>query len=315
MPPERDKIVVVTRKTALEELLERFVTREQARFYLEHSGVPFEPYEEEQRAYDEALGILKAALPGDTHSQFVDRSFLPTFAFGERDLVVTLGPDGLVVNVAKYLHHAQPILAFNADPSKIDGVLIPFHVGEAGAAIRDSLREDYRLREVTMARATLGDGQSLLAFNDLFVGRRTHVSARYRLTHGRRSEDQSSSGIIVSTGAGSTGWLSSVFNGTAGVAEAFAGTEAAAPIRKGYRLAWDAPELCFSVREPFVSRTSSARVVWGSIRAGTSLGIVSQMPRDGVIFSDGVEADYLTFDSGAVASITVAEQKAKLIAG
>jgi hypothetical protein len=71
-----------------------------------------------------------------------------------------------------------------------------------------------------MARATLGDGQSLLAFNDLLVGRKTHVSARYHLImHGRRSEDQSSSGIIVSTDAGFTGWLSSVLNGAAGVVE------------------------------------------------------------------------------------------------
>lgn len=313
MPLERDKIVVVTRKTGLEELLERFVTREQARFYLEHSGVPFEPYEEEQRVHDEALARLKAALPGG-RSQFLERSFLPTFAFGERDLVVTLGPDGMVVNVAKYLSGAQPILAFNPNPSTVDGILIPFQVGEAGAVIRAVLHGDYRVREVTMARATLGDGQRLLAFNDLFIGRRTHVSARYHLTHGRRSEDQSSSGIIVSTGAGSTGWLSSVLNGAAGVVEPFSGAKAVAPVREGYRFAWDAPRLCFSVREPFVSKASAAGIVWGNVRAGEKLEVVSQMPRDGVIFSDGVEADYLAFDSGAVASISVADRKAKLVA-
>jgi NAD kinase len=223
VPTEWDKIVVVTWKTGLEELLERFVTKEQACFYLEHSGVPFEPYKEEQRAHDEALDRLKAALPAGVRSQFVERSFLPTFTFGERDLVVTLGPDGMVVNVAKYLRGGQPILAFNPDPSTIDGILIPFRVGEAGAAIRAVLRGDYRVREVTMAHATLGDGQSLLAFNDLFIGRKTHISARYRLTHVQRSENQSSSGIIVSTGAGSTGWLSSVLNGAAGVVEPFAG--------------------------------------------------------------------------------------------
>ena len=202
VPVEWDKIVVVTRKTGLEELLERFVTKEQARFYLEHSGVPFGPYEEEQRAHDVAQSRLSAALPGGIRSQFVERSFLPTFAFGERDLVVTLGPDGMVVNVAKYLRGGQPILSFNPDPSTIDGILIPFRVEEAGAAIRAVLRGDYRVREVTMARATLCDGQSLLAFNDLFIGRKTHISARYHLTHGRRSENQSSSGIIVSTGGG-----------------------------------------------------------------------------------------------------------------
>jgi hypothetical protein len=304
--------VVVTRKTGLEELLERFVTREQARFYLEHSGVPFEPYEAEQRAHDEALARLKSAIPADVRSQFVGRSFLPTF--GERDLVVTLGPDGMVVNVAKYLRGAQPILAFNPDPSTIDGILIPFRVGEAAEAIRGVLGGDYGVREVTMASATLGDGQSLLAFNDLFIGRKTHVSARYHLTHGRCSENQSSSGIIVSTGAGSTGWLSSVLNGAAGVVESFSGVEAVAPVREGYRFAWDAPKLCFSVREPFLSKASSAGIVWGEVRARETLEVTSQMPQDGVIFSDGVEADYLSFDSGAVASISVAQEKARLVA-
>jgi NAD kinase len=314
VPTEWDKIVVITRKTGLQELLERFVTHEQARFYLEHSGVPFEPYVEEQRLHDEALTRLKEVLPGCIRSQFVERSFLPTFTFGDRDLVVTLGPDGMVVNVAKYLRGAQPMLAFNPDPSTIDGILIPFQIEEAGAAIRTVLRGDYRVREVTMARATLGDGQSLLAFNDLFVGRKTHISARYRLTHGQKSENQSSSGIIVSTGAGSTGWLSSVLNGAAGVVEPFVGTKAVAPVREGFRFAWDALRLCFSVREPFVSKASSAGIVCGDVRAGEKLEVVSQMPQDGVIFSDGVEADYLAFDSGAVASISVADEKARLIA-
>ena len=87
-----------------------------------------------------------------------------------------------------------------------------------------------------------------------------------------------------------------------------------APVRAGYRFAWDAPKLCFSVREPFVSKASSAGIVWGDVRAGETLEVTSQMPRDGVIFSDGIEADYLSFDSGAVARISVAEEKARLVA-
>ena len=92
------------------------------------------------------------------------------------------------------------------------------------------------------------------------------------------------------------------------------GKKAVAPVRQGFRFAWDAPRLCFSVREPFVSKASSAGIVWGNVRAGEKLEVVSQMPQDGVIFSDGVEADYLAFDSGAVASISVAEEKASLVA-
>jgi hypothetical protein len=64
---------------------------------------------------------------------------------------------------------------------------------------------------------------------------------------------------------------------------------------------------------PFVSKASAAGIVWGNVGAGEKLEVVSQMPQDGVI-SDGVEADYLAFDSGAVASIAVAEEKARLVA-
>ncbi|CAN5116304.1 MAG: hypothetical protein ACR2HO_05995 [Rubrobacteraceae bacterium] len=98
------------------------------------------------------------------------------------------------------------------------------------------------------------------------------------------------------------------------IVEPFAGAKAVAPVREGFRFAWDVPRLCFSVREPFVSKASVAGIVWGNVRAGERLNVVSRMPQDDVIFSDGVEADYLAFDSSAVANIFVAEEEARLVA-
>ena len=92
------------------------------------------------------------------------------------------------------------------------------------------------------------------------------------------------------------------------------GKKAVAPVRQGFRFAWDAPRLCFSVREPFVSKASAAGIVWGNLRGGEKREVVSQMPQDGVNFPDGVEADFLAFDSGTVAGISVAEEKASLVA-
>jgi hypothetical protein len=159
-----------------------------------------------------------------------------------------------------------------------------------------------------MAEAALGDGQRLLAFNDLFIGAKSHVSARYRISFGKAGEPQSSSGVIVSTGAGSTGWLSSIFNMAAGVAASFGG-QAARPVR----LDWEDRRLVFVVREPFVSRHSRADIVAGLVAEGTDLVLESLMPSGGTIFSDGVEQDYLSFDSGAVAKIRVAPQRASLV--
>jgi hypothetical protein len=165
------------------------------------------------------------------------------------------------------------------------------------------------MREVTLAEASLEDGQRLLAFNDLFIGARTHVSARYRIGFAGGSEPHSSSGVLVSTGAGSTGWLSSVFNMSGAVAR-FGGGQAG----RSFRLEWEDPRLVFVVREPYVSRHSKAGIVAGMIESARELVIESQMPSGGVIFSDGVEADALDFNAGARARIRAAAQKTQLVA-
>jgi len=312
MTAARDKIVIVTKKTALEELIEQFNTREQARFSLEHSGVSFAGYEAARAAYQAALAQVKAALPAGTRAQWVERAFVPTFTFGPDDLVLTVGPDGLVVNTAKYLD-GQPLFAVNPDPARIDGVLLPFRADEAGDALRNALRGEMPSRRITMARVTLNDGQTLHAVNDLFVGRRTHQSARYRLALGDQSEDQSSSGIIVSTGAGSTGWLRAVLAGAAGVLASVAPDEAVTPPSSGFP--WESEHLRYSVREPFASRVSAAGMVFGRIEAGQSLEVTSQMPQSGVIFGDGVEDDFLEFNSGRIASIGLSDKRVNLVVG
>jgi NAD kinase len=312
--PACEKIVVITKKTPLEELVERFNTREQARFYIEHMGVSFDEYEAAHAAYGRALATLKAALPRGVRSQIIDRAFLPTFQFGERDLVVTLGPDGLVVNTAKYLSD-QPVLALNPDAQRVDGILVPFPVQQASGLLPRAARGDYRLKRISMAKAELNDGQTLYAVNDLFIGQQTHVSARYRLCLADHAEEQSSSGIVVSTGAGSTGWFRSILTGAAGVIEHFAPADEVRGVRERYRFDWEADHLCFVVREPFLSKLSAASLIFGRIEAGAHLEIESRMPHGGVIFSDGIEEDYLAFSSGAVARIELAERKVRLIVG
>jgi NAD kinase len=304
---EYEKIVLVTRKTRLAELVERFNTRSQTRFYLEHAGQDFEDYAREDDTYRRALDALRSMLELGLPVQQVDRALVPTFLFTGKDLVVTVGQDGLVANVAKYVG-AQPIVGVNPDPERIDGVLLPFGVDKAREAVRHVLEERARFREVTLAEAVLSDGQRLLGFNDLFLGARTHVSARYSLHYERRTEAQSSSGIIVSTGAGSSGWLSSVFTLARGLTAATGGLPGQA-----WRLDWEDPRLAFVVREPFISRHSAASMVGGFVSSETELVVESRMPSGGVIFSDGVEEDFLAFNAGTTARVRPAAQRARLV--
>ena len=307
-----EKIVVVTKKTPLEELVLRLNSKSQARFYLEQNQISFADYEQSDQQYQRALASLRQQLPRTLKQQFIDRDFLPTYQFGEHDLVITLGPDGLVINTAKYLT-MQPILALNPDPARIDSILIPFSYNEAGSWIKRTLEGSVRLKYASMARATLNDGQVLYAVNDLFIGPRTHGSARYRLQLAGREEQQSSSGIIVSTGAGCTGWLRSITQGAWQVASYFESDLGAAPQLEQIALGWDSEQLWFTVREPFPSKTSQTNLVFGQIALGQELVLTSQMPDYGVIFSDGIESDYLAFNSGSIARIGLAERKAHLI--
>jgi NAD kinase len=325
------KIVIVTRQTRMQAIRAKFNTRGMAQFAMQQNrqielnrpgatqmadsnpGAVFEELDLEDQAYGSAVQQVRDELDLKDlglHVQTIDRDFVPSFVFGPNDIVVTLGQDGLVANTAKYAV-GLPIVAVNPDPARIDGILLPFKVPQARAAVRSVIQSRAKYREVTLAEVELTDGQRLLAFNDLFIGMRTHTSARYRIQYGSQSEQQSSSGVLVSTGAGSTGWLSSVFNMAAGVVKAFGGggEKSLSPSQ----FPWEDPRLVYAVREPFASRTSGAELVAGTVDPGHELLIESLMSGNGVVFSDGIEADFLEFNSGATARIRTAQKKARLI--
>ncbi len=308
--PQYENVIIVTRKTELDDLVARFNTKAQAKFYLEQAGHSFERIAVAHEKHQRVLKKVRQAVPGTIKSQVIDRELVPRFTFGDADLVVTVGQDGLVSNTAKYLT-GQPILAVNPDPERFDGVLLPFTVDKVARQLNTTLYDPLQATKVTLAKAELSNGQSLLAFNDFFIGARSHVSARYEISIGDKRETQSSSGIIVSTGAGSTGWLQSVYAGAAGVIEALGGQ--VVPPANGGRLDWDTDHLVYSVREPFPSIATQTSIVHGVFTDDDPLRITSQMATNGVIFSDGVEEDYLEFNSGAELTLSTAANKALLV--
>jgi NAD kinase len=305
-----NKIVLVVRKTRLDELIARHNTRSQARFYVEHLGADFSDYEREDGLYRETVSRAGDVLSGLGRLQVVDRAFLPNFLFGNGDTVVVLGQDGLVANTLKYLDR-QPVIGVNPDPARWDGVLLPFTAGDLARIVPEVFAGRRAIREITMAQASLNNGTILYGVNDLFLGPRSHTSLRYSIRQADRSEAQSSSGIIVSTGLGSTGWLKSILAGAQGIARAQRPGVSLGADPSGFP--WEARYLFFSVREPFPSRTSAAGMVFGRITPGSPLRVVSQTPDAGVIFSDGIEKDFLEFPSGVEATVSVSERVGRLV--
>jgi NAD kinase len=305
-----NKIVLIVRHTRLDDLVARFNTEDQARFYVEHLGADFSDYQAEDRTYKSAVREAENILSRHGRVQVVDRAFAPNFVFGPKDTVVALGQDGLVANVLKYLD-GQLLIGVNPDPGRWEGVLLPFSVSDLDLVMPEVFAEKRPVRDVTMAQAKLNTGEALCGVNDLFIGPRSHTSARYTIRVGDQAEVHSSSGIIVSTGLGSTGWFRSIVAGATGIASALAGRSLAISEKKTF--AWDADYLYFSVREPWPSKTSAAEITFGKVTASQPLILVSQMSEDGVIFSDGIESDFLRFNSGAEATIGVAGRKERLV--
>ena len=305
-----NKMILIKRKTRLEELIIRYNTIEQAKFYIEHLGSDFSDYVQEDQQYKKAVSKARQILEALGRVQIVDRDFVPNFIFGEQDTVVVIGQDGLVANTLKYLAN-QPLIGVNPDPARWDGILLPFRVDDLKLLLPEVFKQKRTIKEVTMAKAALNDGQVLYAVNDLFIGQKTHVSSRYQIQVGSFYENQSSSGIIISTGLGSTGWLKSILTGAVNIADTFYKKKAKTDEFK--KLDWDIDYLYYSVREPFPSKTSGANLVFGKVSDSIPLKIQSHMPENGVIFSDGIENDFLQFNAGVEATISVAEKRGRLV--
>ena len=304
-----NKVVLVKRRTRYEELKKRYNTVEQARFYIEHRGADFSDYEREDAAYNAALETVRALVRPFARLQEIDREYLPNMIFGADDIVIALGQDGLVANVMKYLS-GQPLIGVNPDSARFDGVLLPFEAGDLEKLLPKVIKGSFSMKSVAMGKAESKDGQVLYAVNDFFVGVGNHTSARYLIKYGKHVENQSSSGIIISTGFGMTGWHKSVMAEFRGLARAFN----LSPIREpSYE--WDRRELTFQVREPYPSRFTQAELVYGKVSDGESLVLTSSMSENGVVFSDGIFEDAIEFNAGMEIRISVAEQTGKLVTG
>jgi len=299
--------IIIKNKTRLETLIERFNTKPQAKFYIERSGGDFKDYEKEHEVFHISLSGVQRNLSPVLKNKIVDRSFLPSFIFSNNQVIVTVGQDGLVANTAKYVKQI-PIVAVNPDHERFDGVLLPFNSDNFIVAIEKVISNKYNSKLTSFADAKLNDGQKLLAFNDLFIGANSHVSARYQITYNNKTEEHSSSGIIVSTQAGSTGWLSSVFNMSFGIHKFIEKDNS----KKKYVKLKD-NQLMFAVREPFASKRTKVDTAAGIITEQSKLIVQSFMPNNGLIFSDGIEVDFLKFNSGSIATIGVAVEKGNLV--
>jgi NAD kinase len=289
------RVIIVRRETEFDRVRATYSSIASARFVLERKGLSLDAIEAAHREFAETLRVVRAAIPADWRQAVVMRSEIDRFVFGPDDVVLAVGQDGLVANVAKYLD-GQTVIGIDPSPGVNAGALVRFRASDVAKALPAAVAGAIPLEARTMAEARLDSGEQLLALNEIFVGHRSHQSARYTLSLGSRRERQSSSGLIVTTGTGMTGWASSILRAT--------GLE--------LRLLPAEPQLGLLVREAWQSPATGADLTSGLV-GSDPLAVTSEMD-DGVVFADGIETDHMAFAWGRTVTIAPAERRLMLAA-
>lgn len=288
------RVVIVRRETELDRVRATYASLASARFVLERRGLTIARVEAAHKEFVEILRRVRAAVPPDWRQAVLMRSEVERFVFGPDDIVVAVGQDGLVANVAKYLD-GQTVIGVDPAPGSNAGVLVRFEVGEVAAALVGAYERTIRIEPRVMAEATLDGGESLLALNEIFIGHRSHQSARYTLKAGTAAERQSSSGLIVSTGTGLTGWASSILRATGRTLDL-------APTRAA---------LGYLVREAWPGPGVGTSLVAGVV-GEQPLVVTSEMDDGGTVFADGIESDHFAFAWGRTVSVRPAARRLNL---
>jgi NAD kinase len=290
------RAVVVHRRTELTELIERHATYGQAAFFLSSRGRDIAEVEARDQLTQAAMASVTAAIPARWRRGQVERADLPRFLFEPDDIVLVVGQDGLVANVAQYLD-GQCVIGINADPARNPGVLVP-HPPQAAAGLLAAAIRQPRLTPLTMVSAVTDNGQELTALNEIFIGSISHQTARYTLfLPNEVAEAQASSGLIVATGTGATGWCRSAW------LERHSALVLPQPADQ--RLAW-------FVREPWPSPATGTSATEGDLGPGQRLSLTVAADQL-VMFGDGIEADAIALSFGQSVTVGLSARTLRLL--
>jgi NAD+ kinase len=141
---------------------------------------------------------------------FIERGRCDKKRLEAYDVIVSVGGDGTLLRASHFAHNAA-VFGINSNIKTSQGVLCSATRHDLKEKILRIIEGKFSVKKFTRARVTLlNTGRSYDALNEIYIGSAvSYHTSRYVLRFGKTKEEQKSSGIIVSTGAGSTAWYRS----------------------------------------------------------------------------------------------------------
>ncbi len=292
---KKKDFLVCIKRTKWERDVERFGSaREARRIYRLQNHIFRRVYSSHVRQ-QRAIQQLQEALQG--RADFIYREDLNADLVLQYNALVSMGGDNHFIYVARFAG-PRPVIGINSDPRTSSGALVHFNTESFLACTKNPLFPD-RFETWTMIEGVIHypDGRvvhtgpciSETGIRNAFADA---MSRYYIRINDEEWEEQKSSGLLLSTGAGSTGWFHNCLPHTMQIYEdpTFARDE------QIFRLV---------AREPGFYKQHYYRYLYRTLGRGDILEIISEM--DGTIIVDAQPETSFSFDPGCRAQFRLSD--------
>jgi|SRR3989344_1066370 len=142
------------------------------------------------------------------------------------DFVISIGGDGTALSAGHFLID-KPLLAVNSNPGKSEGALTTINAKDLDKKLDEIKNGEYETEILERIEVYINDKlQTPIALNEVFIAnKKAYLVSKYKtkIIKNRliNEEEQKSSGLIFSTGTGSTAWFKSAGGMTFGAQEKY----------------------------------------------------------------------------------------------
>ncbi|MEM4330592.1 MAG: NAD(+)/NADH kinase [Candidatus Pacearchaeota archaeon] len=203
------------------------------------------------------------------------------------DLIITIGGDGTFLS-ASHFSDNTPILGINRNPSESECFLCNKKLENFERVFKKILNKEYKIKDYTRVDVRIKKEKKEFvlekALNETFFGNiNPHHTSKYEILYRNKKDIQKSSGVIITTGAGSTAWYKSL------------GEKSFSPLKK---------ELRFVVRELYKGRLQKPNIKKGKIKEKEKLILVSKM-NHGIISIDSIRTYKVGYNDKVILKVGI----------